>query len=64
MDFIPASDWRNSETRRFQDSRSLDGLEIELRKKILSSFVYVTNIYGELGIMKTDRQNNGAQNHW
>jgi len=32
--------------------------------KILSSFMHVTNIYGELGIMKMDRQNNGAQNDW
>jgi len=33
MDFIPDSDWRNSEKRRFQNSRSLDGLEIEPEKK-------------------------------
>jgi hypothetical protein len=40
------------------------GYKSSPEKKILSSFVYVTNIYGEIGIMKTDRQNNGEQSHW
>ena len=52
-------------TVTFQDIRALVGQEIEpppQKKPILLNACY--NVYGELGRMKTERQNKGAQNHW